>query len=278
MQNYILHRAFRFPFRLHVHTHRKGLDNTPTIVFIHGIGASAIMWDDTIEHLPKNIGYVSLDLLGFGKSPKPAWSTYNAYQHAKSLAYTLNRLYHGKPLIVVGHSLGALVAIEYIKHYNDHVVHALLCSPPFHQPAHNISKKPTKIDDQYRKLYRYVRNNPEKFLIGYQKTEKYITKLNKGIHITKEIVPSFMKSLEACIENQSSLQDVTKLSIPIDIIYGNIDLLLVKRNLKYVAKKNKNVRLHSVPSGHEINTFFMRKIIKHLAIAVKAYQAPAHPR
>jgi pimeloyl-ACP methyl ester carboxylesterase len=172
MQNHILHRIFRFPFRLYVHAHRKGLDNTPTIVFIHGIGASAIMWDDVITRLPENVGYISLDLLGFGQSPKPSWSTYNAAQHAQSLAYTLDRLYHEKPLILVGHSLGALVTIEYIKNHKNHVIHALLCSPPFHQPVHPTGTKPTKLDDQYRKLYRYVRNNPEKLSVCCLQEEK----------------------------------------------------------------------------------------------------------
>lgn len=256
----IFHRALRLPYKLHTASDvRPELEIT--VVFIHGIGSSAGMWDHIIPKISSQARIITLDLLGFGRSPKPEWSKYDARQHAIALARTLREHKVKKDkVIVVGHSLGALVAIEYAYRYKKRVASLILCSPPFYQPA---AKKTTRIiprDDAYRKLYEYVRHNPSKLLkIGELANQYFI--LNKGMNINDSTVPAYIKSLEASIENQNSAKRVQKITAPTAIIYGRLDLLLIKRNLKQVAEENENVTLHSVTATHEITGLFSKKVI-----------------
>ena len=93
---------------------RRG-EGTP-IILIHGIAASHHDWDTLIPELTKD-GYASyaLDLLGHGDSPKPASRAYRMdwlFEHfngwMKSLRLT-------EPAILVGHSLGGYLALEYAR-------------------------------------------------------------------------------------------------------------------------------------------------------------------
>ena len=84
------------------------------------MGNSGESWDDLITKLTKSdVGarVISMDLLGFGKSPSPRWLKYDVAIQAKSVIFTLLRAGVRQPLIIVGHSMGSLIAIEITKRY-----------------------------------------------------------------------------------------------------------------------------------------------------------------
>jgi hypothetical protein len=108
----LLHKYLRIPYALHVHVVRKPRQARATVLFLHGIGTSGAAWDDVVKGLPKDVAVIAVDLLGFGKSPSPEWAKYSAATQARSLIATLLRLNIRQRLIIVGHSMGALVAVE----------------------------------------------------------------------------------------------------------------------------------------------------------------------
>jgi pimeloyl-ACP methyl ester carboxylesterase len=46
----------------------------PTVVFLHGLGATTRYWGPRVTPLAARARLVLVDLLGFGRSPKP-WTT-----------------------------------------------------------------------------------------------------------------------------------------------------------------------------------------------------------
>ena len=86
------------------------------VILIHGLAASSHDWDDLLPELAAN-GYAAYapDLLGHGESPKLDSRAYQmdwVFEHfftwMKSLRLT-------EPAILVGHSLGGHVALEYAR-------------------------------------------------------------------------------------------------------------------------------------------------------------------
>jgi pimeloyl-ACP methyl ester carboxylesterase len=78
----------------------------PPVVFIHGLGASSHYWDGVRERAPVGYEGIAIDLLGFGRSPKPPSASYDVDCHLD----TLER--HIPPeSLLVGHSLGAILAL-----------------------------------------------------------------------------------------------------------------------------------------------------------------------
>ena len=90
-------------------------DGTP-VVLIHGIAASLHDWDDLIPDLTKN-GYASyaLDLLGHGDSPKPDSRAYQMDWLFEHFSKWMQSLHLTEPAVLIGHSLGGYIALEYAR-------------------------------------------------------------------------------------------------------------------------------------------------------------------
>jgi pimeloyl-ACP methyl ester carboxylesterase len=106
----------------------------PPVILVHGIAASLHDWDDLIPELTKN-GYSSyaLDLLGHGDSPKPDFQVYRmdwVYDH---FAHWTRSLRLTEPAIVIGHSLGGYVALEYARRVSAWT-RGLILVNPFYSP------------------------------------------------------------------------------------------------------------------------------------------------
>jgi pimeloyl-ACP methyl ester carboxylesterase len=83
----------------------------PNVVFVHGLGSFAESWRHNLDALGSRATVYALDLPGFGRSAKPLG------RHRLS---DLAKAVHGfvealglSPVAVVGHSLGAAVAVTY---------------------------------------------------------------------------------------------------------------------------------------------------------------------
>ncbi len=103
------------------------------VICIHGLAASLFDWADLLPALASN-GYAgyALDLLGHGASYKPAnLNEYHIDQVFDHFASWLQRLGLASPLILVGHSLGGYLAMEYALR-NPNRVRALVLGNPFY--------------------------------------------------------------------------------------------------------------------------------------------------
>lgn len=92
-----------------------------TVVFLHGWCLSEVEWAHHIETLKRRHGDavrpISYDQRGHGRSQSAPTATYRVDQLADDLAYVLDELKVTGPLTLVGHSLGAMVALEYLRRH-----------------------------------------------------------------------------------------------------------------------------------------------------------------
>ena len=72
---------------------------------------------------------IAIDLLGFGDSPKPA-SGYSARDHADAVASCLHELAVAEPAVIVGHSMGTLVALALARYHPELVDRIVAIAPP----------------------------------------------------------------------------------------------------------------------------------------------------
>jgi pimeloyl-ACP methyl ester carboxylesterase len=91
---------------LHYETHGTGAP----ILFLHGFGASTYSWRYLIDPLSKKYRLISIDLKGFGKSPKPRDGRYSIQDQAE-LIYQFILQHDLRNLTLVGHSMGGGVAL-----------------------------------------------------------------------------------------------------------------------------------------------------------------------
>jgi len=101
-------------------------------ILIHGVAASLHDWDELIPALAGE-GYASyaLDLLGHGESPKPASRAYHIDWVFEHFLRWMTSLRLTEPAIVIGHSLGAYIALEYARRFSSWTRSLILVSPFF---------------------------------------------------------------------------------------------------------------------------------------------------
>ncbi len=261
MQDRLIHRWLHVPYALHTRVINAKVKPIATVLFIHGMGNSGRAWNKVIDKLPKDIRVVTIDLLGFGQSPRPAWAVYSAKTQARSVLATLLRLRLQGPVIIVGHSLGSLVAVEVAKRYPVLIRSLILCSPPFYQLYEEEKKFLPRSDEVLKTIYQMVTTYPEQFLQVAAIAMRYKL-INAIFNVTKENIDSYMGALEAAIINQTSLEDAKRLRLPITILRGTLDPIVVVRNLKELIRERSNITLVQVAAAHEVKGLFVPAVVK----------------
>lgn len=262
MWDIFTHRWLRLPYTLYVHDDiRKVKKPRATVLFIHGIGNTGASWDDVIRALPDDLRLVSIDLLGFGKSKSPAWAVYNAKTQARSVLATYLKLRPSGQVIIVGHSLGALVAIEIAKRYPLLVKSLVLCSPPFYREDPVKRRLFPESDRMLKRLYTRMATHPEE-LLAISRVLKRLGLVNKSFNLTRDNSTSYIGALEASIINQTSFDDAVRLKTPMHILYGRLDPAVIYRNLKGVVDRNPNAKLTTLLAGHEVVGLFIPAVVR----------------
>ena len=118
------------------------------VVLIHSFGGSSAQWAAQLEHLRRTRRAVAFDLRGHGRSDAPADGDYTVGSLAGDTGAVLDALALSK-VVLVGHSLGAAVAIEYAGGHADRVAGLLLNGAPARVPRERAEQIMTAMEADY---------------------------------------------------------------------------------------------------------------------------------
>ena len=100
----------------------------PRLLCLHGLFASSAFWIPLGEVLAADHRVVAPDLLGFGASPKPEDARYDVDDHVSWLQPVIEE--PGEPWVVVGHSMGTVLAVAAAQRFPELVGAVVLFSAP----------------------------------------------------------------------------------------------------------------------------------------------------
>jgi pimeloyl-ACP methyl ester carboxylesterase len=89
------------------------------LVFIHGWAASQKFWQYQVRYLAPRFRTVTYDLRGHADSEKPA-EGYSVPDHVHDLARLISQLHLSAP-VLIGHSFGGMIALQYALDYPEGV-------------------------------------------------------------------------------------------------------------------------------------------------------------
>ncbi|MFF4778138.1 alpha/beta fold hydrolase [Microtetraspora fusca] len=113
-----------------VYVRQDGPRDAPALVLIHGLAGSTNWWEPLAPMLAKSYRVIRIDLLGHGRSAKPAGGGYAIPEQGRRVGEALDRL-GVKQAMVVGHSTGGSVATALAEQRRDLVTAlALIDSGP----------------------------------------------------------------------------------------------------------------------------------------------------
>lgn len=235
----------------------------PPVLFLHALGASSRYFAGRLSPLPATYHCVMPDLLGFGRSPKPDVA-YTVEDHLSALHRTLERLsLTEQPMIVIGHSLGAILAAEYAARYPTHVRGLVLISLPSYQS----------------------RAEAQAYIIEHGEWMARATVLNGGVahslHLVlatfrplvallagrlSHAVPaavaedsiahtwhSYSRTLEHCVLSHAILPALTALgTLPILALHGDADPAAPLAAVQSLVSQLPTITLRILPGNHHI--------------------------
>ncbi|MBH0099726.1 alpha/beta hydrolase [Salinibacterium sp. NSLL150] len=235
----------------------------PVIIFLHGIASSAATFAHVIPQLSDHYRCISFDLLGFGESPSPADSNYTIEDHVDSIRSTVHSLKLDAPFILVGHSLGSLLAARYAAAHPSKVSRLVLVSPPIYVPPNQIGDPLIRARvGAYMRAYEFLRTNKE-FTMNTVDTLRRLFQLDDILDVSEHNWRAFGLSLQNCIETQTTVSDIAAVRVPIDVVYGSLDQFIAPGTMR-IIEQMRHVTMHRV----EANDHLVRKRLAKRLVAV----------
>lgn len=260
------HRLLKRPYVLaRVVEEGKG---TP-VILLHGLGGTSRVWSDVRKLLsPLQLKVIAFDLLGFGSSPKPAWAKYDVDDHARAVIASLNKMRLGQPAIIVGHSMGCLVAVRVARLRPDLAKHLVLFEMPLYEglPEKRMYRVRT---DFYFRIYRKIMAYHPNLETANARVIEWVLKKVAGLDINERTWMPFVRSLENTIMKQTAADDIKNLSVPMDVIYGTFDMLVIrgKPQLFFGDTSGERIKAHTIRAMHEISTRSGKFIVSRIQAA-----------
>ncbi len=265
------HKFLHAPIRLQVAFDNKVKRPDATVIFLHGISATSATWNSTLKQIGKdpdlkNVRLVALDLLGFGKSLHADWLKYNYTEYAKALHRALRKTHPRGKVILIGHSMGSLIAADYIVNYESpiHIDRLILVSAPVLM-SDELAKLPDQIyTKSFNSLHRIVREVPAAETVG-KLAQRFTSFRSDYINTT-----ATHQSMDNIILNRQNYDTIAKIHLPTLLIHGHFDPLVIGANLKRAAAHNpRYLKYISVIGQHDVSVGKRAKIITEIKKVLK---------
>ncbi len=105
-----------------------GNSNSPTLLFVHGLGHALIAWQKNVAALSKNYHVIAIDLPGNGLSSKDINYPYSMAFYADAIRDFIIKK-ELKDVFLVGHSMGGQIVLTLATQHLPEIKGLLLCAP-----------------------------------------------------------------------------------------------------------------------------------------------------
>lgn len=160
-----------------LYVHETGTPGTPSIVFLHGVGASGWMWKPQIAALA-DFHCLNVDLPGHGKSNHVTWVSLR--DTADQVAAVIERYATNGRAHVVGLSLGGHIVLELLEHHTD-VLNRVVISGITAEPMPN----------------RILLHPQLRLMSFWMKRRRLIEMQAKALHLSPDMQADFTENLLA---------------------------------------------------------------------------------
>jgi pimeloyl-ACP methyl ester carboxylesterase len=242
-----------------LHYEEVGPREAPAILFLHGITGSRRYWRRKVLPLRDRWRLILPDLLGFGLSPKPHVE-YRMEVFRDSVRSLIEELdLGGRPLFIVAHSLGGLVALEYAALHGAHIQRMVLFSlPRFHdkESAHEVFWRGSP---HYRRLlnqHSLSETLAQMKRTGIEVTVRYLFRFPWTVLVDshKFTLNSLTSTLDNCLLNYQVDSVLPRVPpIPTLLIHGERDSVAPLAHLTDLTTFHPHIRLTTVAgTGHHV--------------------------
>lgn len=214
-------------------------------VLLHGWGISSVAWQLIVEPLEQYFDVIQIDLPGFGINAHDCPADYTLDELADKIAPIIVEKVPHKAL-VVGWSLGGLVATRLATRYNEQVAAlCLVASSPCFVEQENWPGIKASVLSSFAQLLRDDSNTTiERFLaiqaMGSEHARDDIKWLKKVVLRQQKADMIALQGGLEILQNTDLRQELAELSIPVRGIYGRLDSLVPRKTIEPLSELVKD--------------------------------------
>jgi pimeloyl-ACP methyl ester carboxylesterase len=229
----------------------------PYLVLIHGYLSSLHYWTAARPRLEARYTVVSIDLLGFGASPKPAASSYNPAEQLAWIDHTLDHLGIAGSITLAGHSMGALLALEYAHRGQRPVAKLVLLNMPLFASPQQARAELAGTNLFYRwglyagghtAIWPLLRGLVHSIPLWLVLPRRHQAALAGWVAPT---APARRSSLRRIIEQSDAIANLNTLNIPTELVIGAGDRPIYQQNLTLV-RPNRYLTTSIIAGKHHL--------------------------
>lgn len=247
----------------------------PTLVFMHGLSGSSSAWLPHEKVFVDTHNILSFDLRGHGKSVKDAaYERYTISGFADDL-YQLLLLLGVKKFILVTHSFGCLIALEFLAKHQDLVSAAVLLSPSysvFTNPLAKIGRPLLALSRLFSLLPFHPRPGYHVDYTSLHNARDWDLKMTYGdVRCTTLRIYLYCSRQALFVDYTNLLERIT---IPVLLVQGEHDSIFPLENSRVMAERiprAQRVVLHD--ADHIIVVNHIDRIIATITPFIKAHSA-----
>ena len=190
----------------------------PSILLMHGSGLTHIVWSLHEQfYASQGFNVLSVDLPGHGNSEGPSLESIEKISNwVKSLINVLGI----KKIIIIGHSQGSLIGIDFASRYPDLISSLVLVAGTYKMPVN-------------QDLIDYAEAGDEKAVLlmmkwGYEGSKAFIggNPVKKIINSSRDIREILAVDLNACNNYKDGKESLKKINCPTLCIFGDLDKMV----------------------------------------------------
>ncbi len=204
-----------------IYVRRDGPEDAPALLLIHGNASSARWWDELVPMLTSSHRVIRIDLLGYGRSAKPADRSYALPDQARRVGVALDRL-GVERVIAVGHSSGGAAATALAEQRPDLVAALVLINTGPHMGAYiappmaiDPSQWPNVTDERLRQFASSGFSRP-----GYQVPLEFLDEVRA---MTFHSLTTTTQASRDYVMEQALPDRLAPLGKPLLVIFGEED-------------------------------------------------------
>lgn len=223
------------------------------LVFLHGIGSTRHAFEDQLAHFAEDWRAVAWDMPGYGESPPLERMTFPGL--AGALVRLLDHLGLDRA-VIVGHSMGGMVAQELVARHGERVRALVLCatSPAFGTPGGDwqreflkarlqpLDEGKTPADIAPALVSAIVGDDPDPRAVG------------RAVACMASIVPSAYRAALHCLVGFDRRAELARIGCPTLVLAGEKDRVAPPPVVERMARAIPGARYECLPGvGHLAN-------------------------
>ncbi|MEL6165470.1 MAG: alpha/beta hydrolase [Cyanobacteria bacterium J06628_3] len=237
------------------------------LIFLHAGVADRRMWQYQMAELSNSYQAIAYDRRGFGETK----TADEPFSHIEDLRRVLDQL-GISTVSLIGCSQGGRIAIDFTLAYPQRVISLVLISPAVTgnpSPSEFPPNIQTRIDalntaEERNDLARVNEIEANLWLDGATSTEGRVGGTLRELFLDMNGITLKMPELTQEIEPINAYERLSELSLPVLVIWGELDFPHIKERCQYIVNNIPDARGEEIPDTAHLPNLEQPKIINQL--------------